>query len=740
MNTSSFISQEIDLSGKILTLEVGRYAGQASGAVVARLGDTVVLATVVAGRENPDIGYLPLSVEYQEKLYSGGKIKGSRWVKREGRPSDEAILTARLIDRSLRPLFPKSLRREIQVVVTTLSVDAENDPDTPAIVAVSAALGLTGLPFAGPVGAVRVGYVPQNGGGNFLTNPTYQDREYSDLDLIVSGNRDGIVMVEAGGRELSEANTILAIRHGHAEIIKIIDAIAQLRQKLGKTPAPVDLNENQEIAALAKKIFKNFPKELQDLVNTMAAKEADADTAELVDIISQKESLEDKNLVASALDKAATLLVRQNILETGLRPDGRKPEDIRPIAARVSELPRTHGSAMFQRGTTQALTITTLASPSMEQWIESPEHEEKKRYIHHYNMPPFSVGETGRMGWPSRREIGHGALAERALVPVIPAEKDFPYTIRVVSEIMSSNGSTSMASVCGSTLSLMDAGVPIKAPVAGIAMGLVTDGQKNVILSDIAGIEDFKGDMDFKVAGTKAGITALQMDVKVPGLSFDILAAALEQARVGRLSILEKMLAVLPESKREVSKYAPKIVILQIDVEKIGDVIGPGGKTIKKIIAETESEIDVEDDGTVVVSGVDHDKIQAAVDWIKGLTKEIKIGEEYDGTVVRITDFGAFVNLIPGKDGLVHVSKLSTGYLSHPSEVISEGRPLKVRVDNIDDQGRVSLLPVAPLPAPAGSAPRPPRPHDDRGRGPRPFGPRPFGRPDQRRRRPYYER
>ena len=748
---NSIVTQEIDLSGHILILEVGRYAQQASGAVVARLGDTVVLATVVAGRENPDLGYLPLSVEYQEKLYSGGKIKGSRWVKREGRPSDEAILTARLIDRSLRPLFPKSLRREIQVVVTTLSVDSENDPDAPAIVAVSAALSLTDLPFAGPVGAVRVGYVPQNGGGNFLTNPTYQDREYSDLDLTVSGNRDGIVMVEAGARELSEANTILAIRHGHAEIIKIIDAITELRQKLGKKPAAVDLSENQEISVLAKKILKNFPREIKDLVACLASKEADADTTDLVDLISQKESLEDKALVASALDKAATLLVRQNILEKGLRPDGRKPDEIRQITCRVSELPRTHGSAMFQRGTTQALTITTLASPSMEQWIESPDQEEKKRYIHHYNMPPFSVGETGRMGWPSRREIGHGALAERALIPVIPAEKDFPYTVRVVSEIMSSNGSTSMASVCGSTLSLMDAGVPIKAPVAGIAMGLVIDGQKQVILSDIAGIEDFKGDMDFKVAGTKAGITALQMDVKVAGLSFDILETALEQARAGRLSILEKMLAVLPQSKREVSKYAPKIVILQIDVEKIGDVIGPGGKIIKKIIAETESQIDVEDDGTVVVSGIDHEKIQRAVDWIKGLTKEIKIGEEYDGTIVRITDFGAFVNLTPGKDGLVHVSKLSTGYLSHPSEVVSEGQTLKVKVENIDDQNRVSLMPVTPLPAPAGSAQRPPRPQQDRpfrrddarGRSPRSFGPgSPPRRPDSggRPRRPYYER
>lgn len=745
MTDNSIISQTIDLSGRTLTLEVGRYAQQASAAVVARLGDTVVLATVVAGRDNPENTYLPLFVEYQEKLYSGGKIKGSRWVKREGRPSDEAILTSRLIDRSVRPLFPKSLRREIQIIVTTLSVDAENDPDIPAVVAASAALSLTDLPFAGPVGAVRVGYVPQNGTGNFLTNPTHQDREYSDLDLTVSGNRAGIVMVEAGANELSEENTLSAIRYGHGEIIKIIDAIEELRKKLGKTPVSVDLSENQEVAALSKKIHEKYPQELKNLVDAMAAKESDADTAQFLDIISQKEALEDKNLVASALDKAATALVRQNILGKNLRPDSRKPDEIRPITCRVSELPRTHGSAMFQRGSTQALTITTLASPSMEQWIESPEHEEKKRYIHHYNMPPFSVGETGRMGWPSRREIGHGALAERALVPVIPAEKDFPYTIRVVSEIMSSNGSTSMASVCGSTLSLMDAGVPIKAPVAGIAMGLVTDGQKHVILSDIAGIEDFKGDMDFKVAGTKQGITALQMDVKVPGLSFEILGLALEQARLGRLSILDKMLAVLPEAKREISRYAPKIVILTIDVDKIGDVIGPGGKTIKKIIADTESEIDVEDDGTVTVSGIDHDKIQAAVDMIKGLTKEVKIGEEYDGTVVRLTDFGAFVNLIPGKDGLVHVSKLSTGYLSHPSEVVSEGQMLKVRVENIDDQNRVSLLPVTPLPAPAGAASPPRR---SLGGGGRPFGRRPDsgGRPFTRRdpggraRRPYYER
>jgi polyribonucleotide nucleotidyltransferase len=744
VNASQIISQTIDLSGKTMTLEVGRYAQQASAAVVARLGDTVVLATAVAGRENPDLDYLPLFVEYQEKLYSGGKIKGSRWVKREGRPSDEAILSARLIDRSIRPLFPKSLRREIQVIVTTLSVDSENDPDIPGIVAASAAVSLTDLPFAGPVGAVRVGYVPQNGAGNFLTNPTHQDREYSDLDLTVAGNRDGVIMVEAGAGELSETNILLALHHGYQEIVKIIDAITHLQQKLGKKPVSAGSNENQEISGLAKKILKNFPKEVQDLVAAMAGKETVANTSELVDLISQKESLEDKNLVGAGLDKAAALLIRQNILEKNLRPDGRKLDEIRPIACRIGELPRTHGSAMFQRGATQALTITTLAPPSMEQWIESPEHEEKKRYMHHYNMPPFSVGETGRMGWPSRREVGHGALAERALKPVIPAEKDFPYTIRVVSEIMSSNGSTSMASVCGSTLSLMDAGVPIKAPVAGIAMGLVIDGQKQAILSDIAGIEDFKGDMDFKVAGTKAGITALQMDIKVPGLSFDILETALEQARVGRLAILEKMLAVIPEAKSEVSRYAPKIVILQIDTDKIGDVIGPGGKTIKKIIAETESEIDVEDDGTVTVSGVDHDKIQRAVDWIKGLTREVKIGEEYDGTVVRITDFGVFVNLIPGKDGLVHVSKLSTGYLSHPSEVISEGQTLKVRVENIDDQNRVSLFPVIPLPAPAGAGPRPPRLDrgDDRGRGSRSFGRRPFTRRSLggSGRRPYYER
>lgn len=696
--------QDIYLSGnQKLTLETGRYAQQAAAAVVARLGDTVVLSTVVAGRENPDIDYLPLFVEYQEKLYAGGKIKGSRWVKREGRPSDEAILTARLIDRSIRPLFPKNLRQEIQVVVTTLSVDGENDPDILAIFATAAAVSLSGLPFAGPVGAVRVGFVPQNGSGSFVVNPTHQDRQYSDLDLVVSCSPDGIIMVEAGANQVLE-NTILdGMKFAFDECQKVIAGIKQLVEKVGVKPAKFTLPKDDELLKVVQTIKKNYRLELETAVKNLAAKEFGGSTAELVSAIAEKENLTDQKLAAAAVDKAITMIIRDQIVTKGLRPDGRQSTEIRPITIRVKELPRTHGSAMFQRGSTQALTIITLASPASQQWIESPESEETKRYIHHYNMPPFSLGEVGRFGWPSRREIGHGALAERALVPVIPPESQFPYTIRVVSEIMSSNGSTSMASVCGSTLALMDAGVPIKAPVAGIAMGLIVEGKKTVILSDIIGLEDFKGDMDFKVAGTKDGVTAMQMDVKIKGIDFDILKTALAQARDGRLFILEKMLAVQSVSNARISQFAPKISIVQIGQEKIGEVIGPGGRMIKKIIAETGTEVDVEDDGTVTVAGIDEAAVQKALDWIKGLIQEAEIGQEYEGKVVRIVPFGAFVNILPGKDGLVHISKLSTGYLNHPSDVVNEGDTLKVKVAEVDSQGRVNLVPVTPLPAPAGS-------------------------------------
>lgn len=741
------MTQDIVLTNHTITLETGRYASQATAAVVARLGDTVVHATVVVGKENPTAGYLPLFVEFQEKLYAGGKIKGSRWVKREGRPSDEAILTSRLIDRSVRPLLPKSFRREIQVIITTLSVDGANDPDIPAVIATSAALSLSGLPFEGPVGTVRVGFIPQNGEGSFVTNPTHQDRQYSDLDLVVSGTTAGIIMVEAGAREVTERATIEALQYAQKDLNAIIAGIRELMKSVGVKPSPAGVGEDPVIVSLAKTIEKRYEVEVMREIKDRATKESGSGNAsDLVEAIAQKENVEDRSIVAVALDKAVTMLIRKNILSRGVRPDGRKASDIRPITCRVKELPRTHGSAMFARGSTQALTIVTLASPSLEQWIESPESEEKKRFIHHYSMPPFSVGEVGRTGWPSRREIGHGALAERALQPVIPSESEFPYTIRVVSEIMSSNGSTSMASVCGSTLSLMDAGVPIKSPVAGIAMGLVIDGDKYVILSDIAGIEDFNGDMDFKVAGTKKGITALQMDVKVPGVSFDILTEALEQARTGRLMILETMLAVQPEPNKQISQFAPKISLIQIDKEKIGAVIGPGGKMIRRIIEETGATIDVEDDGTVTISGMDQASIDKAVDWVKGLTQQAEIGQEYTGTVSRIVPFGVFVTILPGKDGLIHISKLADGYLAHPSDVVNEGDTIAVRVAEIDEQDRVNLVPVTPFTAPP-SAAGPvhdrsySRPRFDRSSSPQRRAPFDRGRSGARPgRKPYYER
>ncbi len=688
-----------------IILETGRYGEQATAAVTARLGDTLVFAAVTAGRENPEIDYLPLMVEYQEKLYAGGKIKGSRWVKREGRSSDDAILTSRLIDRSVRPLFPKSFRREIQIIITTLSVDGENDPDMTAIIAVTAALSISGLPFAGPVGSVRVGYVSQNGNGTFVANPTHQDRQYSDLDLIVSGTKDGIHMVEAGANQVSETTVLSGMKFAQDEINRIIAGISELKEKVGTADMKFVSPDETEMIKISKVLKKKYAKEFSEAIKGMATKESDSDTKELVATISEKEGITDPKLITEAMNKAIAQLIREQIVDKGVRPDGRKLDEIRTITCRVSELPRTHGSAMFQRGSTQALSIVTLASPANGQLLESPESEITKYYIHHYNMPPFSVGETGRLGWPSRREIGHGALAERALVPVIPPKTQFPYTIRVVSEIMSGNGSTSMASVCGSTLALMDAGVPILAPVAGIAMGLIVENDKTAILSDIIGLEDFKGDMDFKVAGTEKGITAMQMDVKVKGISFEILEKALAQAKTGRMFILGKMVAVQPTPNSKISKFAPKISVVQIDPEKIGGIIGPGGKIIRRIIAETGAQVDVEDDGMVTISGTDEAGVQKAIDWVKGLTEEAEIGKEYDGEIVRIVPFGVFVNILPGKDGLVHISKLATGYLNHPEDVVKEGDKLKVKVAEVDDQGRINLVPVTPLTAPAGSAP-----------------------------------
>jgi len=684
------ISKSVEIGGKELTLEVGRLAGQATSAVLARYGDTMVLATVVASKPREDLDFFPLQVEYVERLYAGGRIKGSRWVKREGRPSDEAILTARLIDRSIRPLFPEGYKNEVQVVITVLSVDAENDADIPALCAASAALSISSIPWEGPVGAVRLGMVPKNGESAFLINPSYQDLEYSHLDLIVSGTKKAIIMLEGGAKEVPEETLLKGIEKAQSEIQKVIGLIEDLTKQVGVKKQSF---ENIPLeATLVKSMEKELGKKIEELVSSLAVKEeSDGVLGEVYEALLEKYSDQKKETIVKIVDKLLKKIIREQILNKGKRPDGRKPEEIRPIEVEVGILPRTHGSAMFKRGSTQALTVTTLGSPSLEQLIESMEGEESKRYIHHYYMPPFSIGEVGRIGSPSRREIGHGALAERALEAVIPEEENFPYTIRVVSEIMSSNGSTSMASVCGSTLSLMDAGVPLKAPVSGIAMGLVSEGEKQVILSDIIGLEDFNGDMDFKVAGTQQGLTAIQMDVKKTDLNLQTLEKILKQAKEGRSFILEKMLAVLPKARTSVSKFAPKIEVVHVPVEKIGEVIGPGGKIIRKIIAETGAVVDVEDDGSVNISSPDEEAVKKAVDWVKNLVREVKAGEIFEGTVKRIQPFGAFVEILPGKEGLVHVSRMAKKFVNDPSEIVSLGQKVTVRVTEIDSQGRLNL-------------------------------------------------
>jgi polyribonucleotide nucleotidyltransferase len=685
------ISKSVEIGGKTLTLEVCRFAPQANAAVLARLGDTVVLTTVVSAKPREELDYFPLEVEYIERLYAGGRIKGSRWVKREGRPSDEAILTARLVDRSIRPLFPEGCKNEVQVMITVLSVDAENSPDIPAICATSAALAISDVPWNGPVGAVRVGFVPKNGEGFFVANPTNQDLEFSDLDLVISTTDKVIVMLEAGAKEVPEEKFLKAIEFGQKEAQKIIQLILELQKEVGLKKQKYLVEKPSE--KLIKEVEKEAGEKIKEIIKEAAAqKESLNFLTEIKEALAEKYTNEKKNIVFAAVDQLLKKTIREQIVKKGIRPDGRKPTEIRPIEIEVGILPRTHGSAVFKRGNTQVLTVTTLGSPSLEQLIESMEGEETKRYIHHYYMPPYSVGEVGKVGWPSRREVGHGALAERALEPVIPPEEKFPYTIRVVSEVMSSNGSTSMASVCGSTLSLMDSGVPIKAPVSGIAMGKVG----KVILSDIAGLEDFNGDMDFKIAGTTKGITAIQLDVKALDLTLDLMEKTLTQAKQGRLFILEKMLQVLPASRVQISKFAPKIEVLRVSVEKIGEVIGPGGKTIRKIISETGAAVDIEDDGTITISSPDKTSVEKAVSWIKGLIQEAKVGDVFIGTVKRIQPFGAFVEILPGKEGLVHVSRMGRGYVANPANIVRIGQRIKVKVVEVDEMGRINLALVSP--------------------------------------------
>ncbi len=676
----------------MLTLEVGRFAEQATAAVLARYGDTMVIATVVSSPKESTLDYFPLSVEYVERLYAGGRIKGSRWVKREGRPSDDAILKGRIIDRSIRPLFDKNYHRDVQVIITILSVDGENEPDILGLIATSAALSISPLPWKGPIGAVRVGYIPpKDGNSGYFANPGTKEVDFSEMDLIVSATDKKVVMIEAGVNELSEDIVLGGIDFAQKETAKIIDCINELTKEVGKKKVEITKDETNE--KLVKILNHEFKKEIQESILARVEKEQEGEELQLLSesIVAKYGDEYDRKEIDKALDTIFKQQLRDDVLTKGKRADGRKIDEIRPIDIEVGILPRTHGSAMFKRGQTQVLTVATLGSPSLEQLIESPEGETAKRYMHHYSMPPYSVGETGRVGFPSRREVGHGALAERALLPVIPSQESFPYTIRLVSEVMSSNGSTSMASTCGSTLALMDAGVPVKNPVAGVAIGLMTSGGKYVLLSDIIGIEDFGGDMDFKVTGTKNGITAIQMDVKIDGLTDKMIAETLERAKTGRLFILDKMLAVLPSYRTSLSQYAPRVSMIQVPQDKIGEVIGPGGKIIRQIIADTGCDINVDDSGQVTISGTDPVKVEAAFNWVSGIIKVVQPEEVYRGIVKRILPFGAFVEILPGKEGMVHVSQMSTEYVADPNEVVQIGQQVNVRVLEIDDQGRINL-------------------------------------------------
>jgi len=697
MSTKEY-SATAEIGSKTWNISTGKFAMQASGSVVIRVGDTMVMGTVVMGKQREGIDYLPLMVDYEEKLYAAGKIKGSRWVKREGRPSDEAILSGRVIDRSIRPMFNENIRNDIQVVVTVLSVDGENDPDILGLNAATAAIEISNIPWDGPIAGVRVGKID----GKLVLNPSYAQAENeSTLDLIVSGTENHIIMVEAGAKEVPEDEMIEAIAFAQKEIKNIVGVIKKLASDAGtakveiKTFAPnPDLVEkfNTYQSELAGAIYKQDKAEREAAMNAVREKAA----AELAgdDPALKKE-------VGYIFDKKSKEIIQTGTLKDDKRVDGRAMDEIRQITCEVGILPRVHGTGLFKRGETQVLTTATLGGPDDVQLLEDLDTEEErhKRYMHHYNFPGYSVGEVQPLRSPGRREIGHGALAERALEPMIPAKDDFPYTIRLVSEVLSSNGSTSMGSTCGSTLALMDAGVPIKAPVSGIAMGLVMgqDGGYK-ILSDIQGIEDGNGHMDFKVAGTKDGITALQLDIKVKGLTVEILKDALAQAFTGRLFILEKMLAAIAEPRAEMSPYAPRITSFHINPEKIREVIGPGGKIINAIIADTGVKIDIEDDGLVMVTSTNQEASKKAVDWIKNLVREVQAGEEFDGKITRILDFGAFAEILPGQEGMIHISELENYRVEKVTDVVKVGDVVPVKVIKIDELGRINLSRRARLP------------------------------------------
>jgi polyribonucleotide nucleotidyltransferase len=680
---------EKELAGRKLVLEVGEVAKQANGATLVWYGETVVLVTaVVAPEVREGIDFVPLTVDYREKAYAAGKIPGG-FFKREGRPSEREVLTSRLIDRPIRPLFPKGFAQETQVIAVVLSADTENDPGILAMVGASTALTVSDIPFQGPMGAVRVGRIA----GEFLINPTRQQQTLSDLDLVIAGVDEGIVMVEGSGREVSEEVLIEGLEVGHRAIREIIALQRDLRETAGKAKLPAaaeadDLVVVQRVRELATPWVREAIRIPEKQVRERRMSEILTDVAAtLADL-----SPEHTHGVPKLVESIEREQMRTMILEEGIRADGRHTEEIRPISIRVGVLPRTHGSALFTRGETQALVVSTLGTSTDEQIVDELEGKSSKAFMLHYNFPPFSVGEVSPMRGPGRREIGHGALAERSVAPILPSSDTFPYTIRVVSDILESNGSSSMATVCGATLSLMDAGVPILAPVAGIAMGLISEpGRGIAVLSDILGLEDHLGDMDFKVAGTPTGITGFQLDVKIGGVDTTILRGAIEQARQGRLWILEKMASVIALPRAQLSTHAPRIITIRINPDKIREVIGPGGKVIRGIIEKTGANIDIEDDGRINIASADEKAAQAAIEIIRGITAEAEIGKIYRGKVKKITDFGAFVEIMPGTDGLVHISQIAEQRIKSVSDVLKEGEEVMVKVTEIDKQGRVKL-------------------------------------------------
>ena len=685
-------SVETELCGKPLKLEVNRVGFRTTASVLVTYGDTVVLGTTQIGTRPIQLDYFPLSVDYEEKMYAAGKISGSRFIKREGRPSDEAILIGRIIDRPIRPLFPKGYRAEVQVVASVLSMDPAFRPDMIGMIAASSALSISGAPFDGPVAGLRVGRV----NGEFKAFLTPEEREASDLDLVVAGIESGVVMVEAGANEVDEEVVIEAIAWAHKAMQPAITLQKELAAKVAKEAIEYELVlPNEEIQAavdewahekLGEKLHKPYP-ERNEMINELRWKFHEDMTAKVGE---EYASLRDE------YDEAFTMAlhkdVRRGIVESQTRPDGRKLDEIRPLSSEVGVLPRTHGSSLFTRGVTQGMNIVTLAPLSYAQMVDTMEvNDGERRYMHHYNAPGYTVGEVRRLGSPGRREIGHGYLAERAVIPVLPTEEEFPYAIRSVTEIMSQNGSTSMAATCSSVLALMDAGVPLKRPVSGIAMGLMMDGDTPYVLSDIADAEDFAGDMDFKVTGTEKGITAVQMDMKLHGLPVEVLAQAIRTSKPGRKFILDHMLTTLAQPREALSPYAPRIEKIKINPDKIGAVIGKGGEVINKITAETGAMIDIKDDGLITVASPDGESIERALEWIRSLTEEPEVGKVYDGTVVTIKDFGAFVNIMPGTDGMVHISQISDARIEQVTDVLKEGQKVKVLLTGIDERGRLSL-------------------------------------------------